>query len=195
MSARVALVTGASRGLGRAIATELGVSGCDVAVTYEQRADLASEVVASIVAAGRKSFATQLDVVDGRAVDGVIQQVIAEFGRLDVLVCNAGIFSRSLIVDTTDEEFTRTFDVNVRGVFNCLRAALPVMYEQREWPDHHDQLPQREARHRGQLEGDLCSDQECGRVVHERGCGRGGALRGDRELRLTWMDAAIRPGP
>ena len=128
---RVALVTGASRGLGRAIALRLAGDGCDVAVTYETSEGLARATAADIEAKGRQARIYQLDIADPRGVSRVVDDVVAQWHRIDVLVCNAGIFSRSLIHETSDEEFTRTFAVNVGGVFYMMRSVLPIMMAQR----------------------------------------------------------------
>lgn len=127
LSARVAVITGASRGLGRSIALRLGSTGYNIAALYRSNSDLAEQVVQQIRSMGSDALSIGLDVSDSLAVGGAIDQIVERWQRIDVLVCNAGIFSRSTIVDTTDAEFTRTFAVNVAGVFNCIRAVLPVM--------------------------------------------------------------------
>lgn len=124
---RVALVTGASRGIGRAIALRLARDGADVAITYVALGGEAASVVTELERLGRRAKAIQLDVADPVAVNEAVAGVVRDLGRLDILVCNAGVFSRSTVVDTTDEEFARTFAVNVGGVFHCMRAALPHM--------------------------------------------------------------------
>lgn len=131
MPTKTALVTGGSRGLGRAIALRLARDGSNVAVLYRHETERATEVVAEISDLGRQGLPLQADVADRAAVEAAVRRVVDEWGRLDILVCNAAIFSRSLIVDTPDEEFEQTFAINVRGVFNCMRAALPIMMEQR----------------------------------------------------------------
>jgi 3-oxoacyl-[acyl-carrier protein] reductase len=131
LSRRVALVTGASRGLGRAIAIRLAEDGCDVAITYEVSDELALATAAEIEAKGAKARIYQLDVAEPTAVRRVVDDLVANWLRIDVLVCNAGIFSRSLIHETSDEEFARTFAVNVGGVFYMMRTVLPIMMGQR----------------------------------------------------------------
>lgn len=131
MSRRVAVVTGASRGLGRAIALRLAEDGYDIAVVFERSTEKAEQVAAEVRATRREVITIPADVSDGTAVAKAVARVIDQWNRIDVLVCNAGIFSRSLIPDTSDEEFRRTFDVNVMGVFNFLRAVLPIMMAQR----------------------------------------------------------------
>jgi len=129
MNSRTALVTGGSRGLGRAIALRLATEGFDVAVV-DLEAEAAEQTAVEIRSAGRRCIAFKADVADPEAASSVVDQVVAQWGRIDVLVCNAGIFARSIIIETSDEEFRRTFDVNVGGVFYYLRATLPVMMRQ-----------------------------------------------------------------
>ena len=127
----VALVTGGSRGIGRAIAVRLARDGARVAFAFVERAQESQAVARSIEELGRDAMPLRLDVSDPVAVNEAIERIVAAWGRIDVLVNNAGVFSRSTILETSDEEFTRTFDVNVRGTFNCIRAVLPVMIRQR----------------------------------------------------------------
>jgi 3-oxoacyl-[acyl-carrier protein] reductase len=131
LTGRVAIITGGSRGIGRAIALRLARDGADVAIVFREQQNEAEAIRSQIVAEGRRCLSLQLDVADASAVNSVVERVRRELGRLDILVCNAGIFSRSTLIETSDDEFTRTFDVNVRGVFNCMRASLPHMIEQR----------------------------------------------------------------
>jgi 3-oxoacyl-[acyl-carrier protein] reductase len=131
LTRRAAMISGASRGLGRAIAMRLARDGCDIAVLYHTEDALATSAVDEITALGADAFSIQVDVADGSSVDAAVKAAIDRWGHLEIVVCNAGIFSRSTLPDTTDDEFTRTFDVNVRGVFNLIRAALPVMMHQR----------------------------------------------------------------
>lgn len=131
MTRRVALVTGASRGIGRAIAVRLARDGADVACVYLREAAQAQEVRQEIEGLGRQALLIQADLADLGAGKAVVDQVVAAWGRLDILVNNAAVFSRSKVADTPDEEFLSTFAVNVGGVFSFMRAALPVMYAQR----------------------------------------------------------------
>lgn len=129
--ARVALVTGGSRGIGRAIALRLARDGVDVAVTYVAQDAEAQAVAEEIKRLGRRSSAIALDVSDAAAVNRAVRGIAESWSGLHILVNNAGIFSRSMLVDTSDEEFARTFAVNVGGVFNCMRAVLPIFLAQR----------------------------------------------------------------
>ena len=120
---KVALVTGASRGIGAAIASELAKNGAAVVVNYAGGKAGADETVAAIAAAGGKAIAVQGDVSKSEDVTRLFDEAIAAFGKVDILVNNAGIMITKLIKDTTDEDFTRQFDVNVKGTFNTLREA------------------------------------------------------------------------
>src|ERR1041385_1484454 len=120
---KVALVTGASRGIGAAIASELAKNGAAVVVNYAGGKAGADKTVAAIVAAGGKAIAVQGDVSKSEDVTRLFDEAIAAFGKVDILVNNAGIIITKLIKDTTDEDFTRQFDVNVKGTFNTLREA------------------------------------------------------------------------
>jgi 3-oxoacyl-[acyl-carrier protein] reductase len=126
MADRVALVTGASRGIGRAVALELGGAGFAVAVNYAARRAEAEAVVAAIAGRGGTALAVQADVGDHAAVEAMFRTVDERFGRLDVLVNNAGIGRRiESITAIDDETWRRTMAVNLDGAFYCLRAAIP----------------------------------------------------------------------
>ena len=126
MTDRVAVVTGASRGIGRAVALELGGAGLAVAVNYATRRAEAEAVVAAIADRGGAALAVWADVSDRTAVDGMFRAVDERFGRLDVLVNNAGIGRRiESITAIDDETWRRTMAVNLDGAFYCLRAAIP----------------------------------------------------------------------
>ncbi len=121
---KAALVTGASRGIGAAIAKRLAADGASVAITYAQGADAAAKVVGDIEAAGGKAFAIQAEATDAAAVQAAIEQVVATFGKLDILVNNAGTAIPKPFMDTTIEEMDRVIGINLRGVFIATQAAL-----------------------------------------------------------------------
>jgi 3-oxoacyl-[acyl-carrier protein] reductase len=122
---QVAIVTGASRGIGAAIAQRLARDGYAVVVNYAGNAAEADNVVRAIAAQGGAALAVQADVADPAAVQALFDSAVARFGRVDVLVNNAGIMPSSLptVAETDDQTFDRLFAVNVKGTFNTLRAA------------------------------------------------------------------------
>jgi len=126
MAANVVLVTGASRGIGRAVALDLGRAGYAVAVNYVARHAEASRVVDEIRAGGGHAVAIHADVADGAAVEAMFREVDRRLGRLDALVNNAAIGRRAETLTAIDDEtWRRTLAVNLDGVFYCMRAAIP----------------------------------------------------------------------
>ena len=126
---KVALVTGGSRGIGAAVAKRLAADGANVAITYAKDAKAASAVVKAIERDGQKTIAIQADAIDADAVAAAVEKTVATFGRLDVLVNNAGTAIPKAFVETTLEEMDRVLDINVRGVFVATQAALKHMNE------------------------------------------------------------------
>jgi 3-oxoacyl-[acyl-carrier protein] reductase len=124
LTGKTALVTGASRGIGAAIAKRLAADGASVAITYSKGADAAATVVKAIEAAGGKALAIQADAVDADAVKAAVEKTVATFGRLDVLVNNAGTAIPKPFEEATLEELDRVIDLNLRGVFIATQAAL-----------------------------------------------------------------------
>ena len=124
LKGKVALVTGASRGIGRAIAERFGRDGVAVAVNYASNAGEAQKVVARIESSGGKAFAIQADVGRVPEIVGMFDETIARFGKLDILVNNAGIMPVNPVSAVTEAEFARIFAVNVKGTFfACQQAA------------------------------------------------------------------------
>lgn len=130
LTGRVALVTGASRGIGAAIAIALAEAGADVAINYRERAVEAEAVVAAIVAAGRAAIAVQADVSGSEAVAGMTRTVTEKIGPVDILVNNAGIALIRRIDDLTEADFDQTISVNLKSAFLCTQAVLPHMRAQ-----------------------------------------------------------------
>jgi 3-oxoacyl-[acyl-carrier protein] reductase len=122
---QVAIVTGASRGIGAAIASRLAADGYAVVVNYAGNAQEAAKVVDGIAAAGSRAVAVQADVADPAAARRLFDEAIAAYGRVDVLVNNAGVMPPALphLADTDDSTFDRLFAVNVKGSFNTMREA------------------------------------------------------------------------
>ncbi len=127
LNGKVALITGGSRGIGAAIAKRLAADGANVAITYTKGADAAASVVKDIERAGRKAIAIQADATDADAVEAAVEKTVATFGRLDVLVNNAGTAIPKPFEETTLEELDRLIDTNVRGTFVATQAALKHM--------------------------------------------------------------------
>jgi 3-oxoacyl-[acyl-carrier protein] reductase len=127
LEGKIALITGGSRGIGAAIAKRLAADGANVAITYTKGADAAASVIKEIVQAGRKAIAIQADATDAAAVNAAVEKTVATFGRLDVLVNNAGTAIPKPFEETTLEELDRVIAINVRGVFVATQAALKHM--------------------------------------------------------------------
>src|SRR5258708_35115683 len=127
LTKKVALVTGGSRGIGAAIAKRLAKDGASVAITYAKEASAASAVVKAIELDGGKAVAIQADAADVEAVKGAVERTVATFGRLDVLVNNAGTAIPKTFEETTLDEMNRVIDINVRGTLVATQAALKHM--------------------------------------------------------------------
>jgi len=128
---KVALVTGGSRGIGKACVLDLAAAGYDMAFSYARNAEAAQEVVKSVEALGRKALAVQADAADGDAAQALVDRTVAELGRLDGLVNNAGITKDGLLMRMSNDDWQAVIDTNLSGVFYTLRAAAKVMMKQR----------------------------------------------------------------
>ena len=128
---RVALVTGGSRGIGRAIALALADAGASVAVNYREAADSAHAVADALRAAGRRAIAVAADVSDGTAVARMVDQIVTGLGPVDLLINNAGIALIRTLDELTEADFDRTIMVNLKSAFLCTQAVLPHMRAQR----------------------------------------------------------------
>ena len=128
---KTALVTGASRGIGRATAIELAKAGAKVAVNYAGNRVAAEEVVAQIEAADGQAFMIQADVGDAAAVDAMVKAVVERFGKIDILVNNAGITRDNLIMRMKEEDWDAVIHTNLKGIFNCTKVVTKLMMKQR----------------------------------------------------------------
>ncbi len=127
LSGKKAVVTGASRGIGAAIAKGLASAGADVAITYFSSQDAAEQTVAAIRAFNARGEAIRADAGDGEAVRRAISDAHTSLNGLDILVNNAGIFKRQPLQETNDEEFDRVMAVNLRGAYIAIKTAVPLM--------------------------------------------------------------------
>lgn len=118
LAGKVALVTGASRGIGRAIALTLAQNGADVAINFAGNVAAAQEVADAITAMGRKALLVQGSVADADGVQAIVKKVVAELGRLDILVNNAGITRDGLLMRMKTEDWDAVLETNLKGVYN-----------------------------------------------------------------------------
>ena len=129
LEGKIAIVTGASDGIGRAIAERLAQDGATVVVNYGKSADKAKAVVAGIVSRGGNAVAIQADMSQVADARRLVQDTVTKFGRLDILVNNAGMFMYKPLVETTEEEFDRMFALNAKGPYFALQEAAKVIKE------------------------------------------------------------------
>lgn len=131
LTEKIAVVTGASRGIGRAIALKLAEEGAEVIINYNGSKERAEEVKKEIETAGGKASVYQCDVSDFHKCETFIQDVIKEHGRIDILVNNAGITKDGLLMKMSEEDFDRVLDTNLKGTFHTIRFASRQMLRQR----------------------------------------------------------------
>ena len=131
LTGKTAVVTGGSRGIGRAICIELAKQGANVVVNYSGSEDKAKQVVSEIEELGVKAIAIQANVADSAAVDAMMKQTIEVFGTLDILVNNAGITRDNLLMRMKEQEWDDVVDTNLKGVFLCTKAVTRQMMKQR----------------------------------------------------------------
>ncbi|MEP6652682.1 MAG: 3-oxoacyl-ACP reductase family protein [Myxococcales bacterium] len=132
LEGRVALVTGGSRGIGRAIAVALGAEGARVVVNYTANEAAANETAAAVAAVGGVASIKRFDVADAAAVDAAIREVVASEGGLHILVNNAGVAVNGLTLGAKDADWQRSLDVNLTGTFNCTRSALRALLKAKD---------------------------------------------------------------
>lgn len=131
LDGKVALVTGASRGIGREIALELAREGAKVVVNYSGSEAKANEVVDEIKSTGREAVAIQCNVADSDSVQAMVKETISQFGALDILVNNAGITKDNLLMRMKENEWDDVININLKGVFLCTKAVTRQMMKQR----------------------------------------------------------------
>ncbi len=132
LAGKVAVVTGASRGIGKSIAIELAKQGADVVVNYAGSVDRANEVVKEIESLGRKAMSIQCDVSDSESVNAMMKEALEAFGSIDILVNNAGITRDNLLMRMKDSEWDDVINTNLKGVFLCTKAVTRPMMKQRK---------------------------------------------------------------
>ncbi len=131
LKGKTAVVTGGSRGIGRAIALELASCGANVVVNYTRNSKAADEVVAEIEAMGLSGMAVKADVSIASEVENLVNEVLKTFGSIDILVNNAGITRDNLIIRMTEKEFDEVINTNLKGAFICTKAVSRVMIKQK----------------------------------------------------------------
>ncbi|MCS6886086.1 MAG: 3-oxoacyl-[acyl-carrier-protein] reductase [Acidobacteriota bacterium] len=127
---KVAIITGASRGIGRAIALELYKRGCNIVFNYTRSTQAAEELVKECTSTDRQALAYQVDAADFPAVQDMVKDVKSKLGRIDILVNNAGITNDKLIVRMKEEDWDKVLDTNLKSAFNFCRAVTPIMLKQ-----------------------------------------------------------------
>ncbi len=128
---KVALVTGGSRGIGRAVALKLAENGADVAINYAGNTAAAEEVKAAVEKLGRRAMLVQGSVADTDGVQAIVNQVVKELGRLDILINNAGITRDGLLMRMKEADWDAVLETNLKGVFNCSKAVMRTMMKQK----------------------------------------------------------------
>ncbi|PAD93901.1 3-oxoacyl-[acyl-carrier-protein] reductase [Shouchella clausii] len=131
LTGKTAVVTGASRGIGKAIALELAAKGANIVVNYAGNRDRAEEVVANIKALGQEAFAYQADVASEREMAAMMKEAIGRFQSIDILVNNAGITRDNLLMRMKEDDWDAVINTNLKGVFHCAKAVSRQMMKQR----------------------------------------------------------------
>ncbi len=130
---KVALITGAGRGIGKAIALEFAREGCKVAVNYLNSGKEAEETVEDIKRLGSDAIAIKADVSRPDEVSSMVDKTVEKFGKIDILVNNSGVITRPADYENmSDADFSRTIDVNLKGVYNCIKTVVPIMKKQKD---------------------------------------------------------------
>jgi 3-oxoacyl-[acyl-carrier protein] reductase len=130
LNEKVAVITGGSRGIGKAIAISLSKKGAKIAVNYSSGADAADKVISEIEGMGGKAMKVKADVSKPSEVRAMFQTVLERFGRVDVLVNNAGTVGKPQLLEISEAEWDRVLAVNLKGMFNCCQAVIPIFLKQ-----------------------------------------------------------------
>jgi len=131
LAGKVAVVTGGSRGIGRAVCLRLAELGARVVINYVSRPEAAEETKKQVENLGAECLVFKFDVADSAGVQEAFKQIVAECGRIDILVCNAGITRDGLLATMKEEDWDQVMAVNLKGAFNCIKAACRPMMKQR----------------------------------------------------------------
>lgn len=131
LKGKTAIVTGASRGIGKAIAEELAKNGADIVLNYRTSANAVEEVLENIKQNGANAIAVQADVSKSEEAQKLVQTAVDSFGRVDILVNNAGITKDNLLMRMSEEDFDTVIDVDLKGVFNCIKYVSKIMLKQK----------------------------------------------------------------
>lgn len=131
LKGKTAVVTGASRGIGKAIALKLAELGANIVINYRSSSNSVEELIKEIEAKGSKAIAVQGDVSVFAEAENMMKKAVEAFGSLDILVNNAGITKDGLILRMKEEDFDKVIEVNLKGAFNCIRHATPIMMKQK----------------------------------------------------------------
>lgn len=129
---KVAIVTGAAKGIGRAIALRLAEDGMNIAINYRSNDVEANNLVDEINKLGVRAIAIKADISDFAQAEGLIKDTLKGFGRIDVIVNNAGVTKDSLLLRMTEESFDSVIEINLKGTFNCIKHVTPVMLKQKK---------------------------------------------------------------
>lgn len=132
LAGKVALVTGGSRGIGRAIALDLAANGAKVVVNYQSSSAAAVEVAATIAASGGEAMAIQADVADFAAAQALVKETVAAYGHIDILVNNAGTTRDTLLMMMSENDWDTVINTNLKSLFNCCKAALRPMLRRKQ---------------------------------------------------------------
>ncbi|WML36395.1 3-oxoacyl-[acyl-carrier-protein] reductase [Clostridium sp. OS1-26] len=131
LKGKTAIVTGASRGIGKAIAVKLAELGANLVLNYRSDSKSVEDVIKEIESKGSKAIAVQGDVSIFSEAENIVKKAVEVFGSLDILINNAGITKDGLVLRMKEEDFDKVIDVNLKGAFNCIRHAAPVMVKQK----------------------------------------------------------------